>query len=117
MHVPPCVAEVSWVTFGSPLWQKDTIQGHVKPLPPVWKQKAMEKGFVNDGVSTYMHFHARRKPIIPPYNAIKDKYAQAYFQSPLVKAALDRSMEKAIAMKVSIMNKYKLYSSMVNLLP
>ncbi|XP_069120089.1 uncharacterized protein [Argopecten irradians] len=91
--------KMSWVTYGSPLWRKDKVPTTIKPLPDIDVQKKLEKGFVNDAVSTFMYHSARRRPIIPPYNAEHDRYAQAYFQSPIAKAVLERSMERVLVVK------------------
>lgn len=84
------VQEMAWVTFNSPLWRKDIVQDKVKPLPSLKVKRKMEHEFVNDGIRTTNRTN-RRKPIIPPYNALRDRYAQAYFQSPLVKAMKERN--------------------------
>lgn len=81
---------MAWVTFKSPLWRKEIVQDKVKPLPSLKVKRKMEQEFVNDGVRTTNGTN-RRKPIIPPYNALRDRYAQAYFQSPLVKAMKERN--------------------------
>ncbi|XP_033733264.1 uncharacterized protein LOC117322454 isoform X2 [Pecten maximus] len=91
--------KMSWVTYGSPLWRKDKVPTAIKPLPAINVQKKLEKGFVNDAVSTFMYHSSRKRPIIPPYNAEHDKYAQAYFQSPIAKAVLERSMERVLVVK------------------
>lgn len=84
------VQRMAWVTFKSPLWRKEIVQDKVKPLPSLKVKRKMEQEFVNDGVRTTNGTN-RRKPIIPPYNALRDRYAQAYFQSPLVKAMKERN--------------------------
>ncbi|XP_061167020.1 uncharacterized protein LOC133175901 [Saccostrea echinata] len=81
---------MAWVTFNSPLWKKEIVQDKVKPLPSMKKRRKMESGFINDGIHTKFTTN-RRKPIIPPYNAVQDRYAQAYFQSPFVKAMMERN--------------------------
>ena len=87
------------MTYGSPLWKKDSVQNGIKPLPSVEKKYEMEGGFVNDAVKTFMYHYSRKKPIIPMYNAEKDKYAQAYFQSPIAKAVLERSVQRVLVLK------------------
>ncbi|KAK7482355.1 hypothetical protein BaRGS_00026374 [Batillaria attramentaria] len=82
---------MSWVTYNSPLWQKDSVPETVSPLPSPRELKVMEKKFVNDAVRTEVYSRARKIPIIPPYDALKDKYASAYFQSPMVKAMMERN--------------------------
>lgn len=82
---------MSWVTYKSPLWKKDKVPDKVKPLPSLQEKGEMESKFVNDAVEVYMRSQYPKFPIIPPYNAVKDKYAQAYFQSSLVKGILTRN--------------------------
>ncbi|OWF54715.1 hypothetical protein KP79_PYT05034 [Mizuhopecten yessoensis] len=91
--------KMSWVTYGSPLWRKDKVPTTIKPLPAINVQKKLEKGFINDAVSTFMFHTARKRSIIPPYNAEQDKFAQAYFQSPIAKAVLERSMERVLTVR------------------
>ncbi|KAH3699254.1 hypothetical protein DPMN_074210 [Dreissena polymorpha] len=84
-----------WLVYKSPLWHKDVVQETVKPLPSYKQCKALETDFVNDAIRTNVYSYSRKKPIIPVYSATKDKYAQAYFQCPLVKAIMSTD-EKAI---------------------
>lgn len=102
LHCLCFTEKMSWVTYGSPLRHKDKVPTTIKPLPAIATQEKLEAGFVNDAVKTFMFHHSRRQPVIPPYNAEQDKCAQAYFQSPIAKAVLERSMQRALAVKVSI---------------
>ncbi|XP_041371559.1 uncharacterized protein LOC121385090 [Gigantopelta aegis] len=77
---------MAWVTYGSPLYHRDSVQTGIKPLPSRTEKIRLEKLFVNDAVQTCMFHYPRRKPIIPPYNALQDKYARHYFMSPTAKA-------------------------------
>lgn len=88
---------MSWVTFGSPLWKKDTVQTTIKSLPSIDEARRMEQGFVNDAVKTHKYHKSRRSNIIPCYDARNDKFAMSYFKSPLTQAIIDRTL----AMKVS----------------
>jgi hypothetical protein len=88
---------MSWVTFGSPLWKRDTVQTTIKSLPSIDEMRRMEQGFVNDAVKTHKYHKSRRTNIIPRYDARNDKFAMSYFKSPLTQAILDRTQ----AMKVS----------------
>jgi hypothetical protein len=90
---------MAWVTFNSPLWKKDIVQEKIKPLPTLKVKRKMEEGFVNDGVHTKFATN-RRKPIIPAYDAVRDRYAQAYFQSPLVKAMMERNFHLQVRYKI-----------------
>ncbi|XP_052253423.1 uncharacterized protein LOC127859879 isoform X4 [Dreissena polymorpha] len=81
-------AKNEWLVYKSPLWHKDVVQETVKPLPSYKQCKALETDFVNDAIRTNVYSYSRKKPIIPVYSATKDKYAQAYFQCPLVKAIM-----------------------------
>lgn len=87
--------QTDWVVYGSPLWHKDTVQEYIKPLPGVKERLSLEKNFVNDAIKTQIYNYPRKKPIIPVYSARKDKCAQAYFQSPLVKSLLNREKMSA----------------------
>lgn len=87
---------MSWVTFGSPLWHKDSVQTTIKSLPSIDEMKKMEKGFVNDAVKTQKFHSSRRSNIIPHYDALHDRFAMSYFKSPLTQAVIDRTL----AMKV-----------------
>ncbi|KAK3082643.1 hypothetical protein FSP39_001226 [Pinctada imbricata] len=82
---------MAWVTFRSPLWHKDTVQSSVHALPDIHQQRNLERGFVNDAIRTFVR-SSRRKPIIPAYNAERDKCARAYFRCPLVQSVMDRSL-------------------------
>lgn len=82
--------QTDWVVYRSPLWHKDTVQDHVKELPGKKERISMENKFVNDAIRTTVYHYPRKKPIIPIYSARKDKFAQAYFKSPLVKSLLQR---------------------------
>ncbi|XP_050405755.1 uncharacterized protein LOC126821388 [Patella vulgata] len=82
---------MSWVMFGSPLWKTDKVSDGIKPLPGAAECKDLEDKFVNDGIKTEVQNFPRNQPIIPPYNAVKDVYAQAYFQSPVVKGIFERN--------------------------
>ena len=88
---------MSWVTFGSRLWKRDTVQTTIKSLPSIDEMRRMEQGFVNDAVKTHKYHKSRRTNIIPRYDARNDKFAMSYFKSPLTQAILDRTQ----AMKVS----------------
>lgn len=94
---------MAWVTFNSPLWKKDIVQEKIKPLPSLKIKRKMEQGFVNDGVHTKFATN-RRKPIIPAYNAVRDRYAQAYFQSPLVKAMMERNFHLEVRYKIRFLS-------------
>ncbi|XP_063423876.1 uncharacterized protein LOC134707767 isoform X1 [Mytilus trossulus] len=83
---------MSWVTFGSPLWRKDTVQTTIKSLPSIDEMKRMEKSFVNDAVKTHKHHSSRRTNIIPHYDAMEDRFAMSYFKSPLTQAIIDRTL-------------------------
>ena len=76
---------MAWVVYKSPLWHKDTVQDHIKPLPNGIQRKILEASFINDAIRTQVYHYPRKKPIIPVYSAEQDKCAQAYFRSPLVK--------------------------------
>ncbi|XP_025081140.1 uncharacterized protein LOC112556388 isoform X2 [Pomacea canaliculata] len=54
-----------------------------------WRTR--EKNFVLDSVAFTRYQEARKLPIIPPYDAMKDKYAVSYFESPAVKAIAERN--------------------------
>ena len=87
---------MAWVVYKSPLWHKDTVQDHIKPVPNNLQLKSLEQSFVNDAIRTQVYHYPRKWPIIPKYSAEYDKYAQAYFKCPLVKDIMNmknRSLE------------------------
>lgn len=86
-------AEVDWVVYKSPLWHRDTVQQHVRQLPGRKERASLESCFINDAIRTQVYHYPRKKPIIPVYSAKKDKFAQAYFQCPLVKTIIKRDGE------------------------
>ncbi|XP_012940894.1 uncharacterized protein LOC106012446 [Aplysia californica] len=84
----------SWVTYNSPLWRKDCVKSkeqlsHSMPTTPRILSR-METGFVNDAINTHI-LSSRRNPIIPQYDALSDKYAQAYFKSPFVQGIMEKN--------------------------
>ncbi|KAK3597068.1 hypothetical protein CHS0354_022073 [Potamilus streckersoni] len=108
---------MAWVTYGSPLWHKDKVPDHIHPLPDIHQRKEYESKFINDAIRTQVYHYPRKKPIIPPYDAVKDKYARAYFQSPLVKAILQRTalMQNPVS-NLSINFEKTKYSEIFNIL-
>jgi hypothetical protein len=54
--------------------------------------KAMEKGYVNDAIVTAVKCSIPYppNPMIPPYDAAKDRYAAHYFDSPNVQSFMGR---------------------------
>ena len=55
--------------------------------------KSRETGFVVDSVPSAVYGKLPGHSVIPPYNAVKDKYASAYFQSPTVRAIMERNQQ------------------------
>lgn len=69
--------------------KKAATAGSPSTAPKWWRTR--EKNFVLDSVAFTRYQEARKLPIIPPYDAMKDKYAVSYFESPAVKAIAERN--------------------------
>ncbi|KAK7092741.1 uncharacterized protein [Littorina saxatilis] len=85
------MACMPWIAQNSPLrfeQKLPNMQHQQKPRD----FKSMERGFVVDAVETAVTAKLPRHSVIPEYNAVKDKYAMAYFQSPAVRAVMERNM-------------------------
>ncbi|GFR70691.1 hypothetical protein ElyMa_003791600 [Elysia marginata] len=101
----------SWVTYNSPLWRKEKVKTEeqlsqsMPTTPRVLSQ--METGFVNDAICTHV-FSNRRNPIIPPYDARSDKYAQAYFKSPFVQGIVERNSSMSVNSSVAHLKELKM---------
>ncbi|XP_067687659.1 uncharacterized protein [Haliotis asinina] len=90
-HISSVSKASSWVVYGSPLWHRDRVPSSVRSLPPIPILKGLEENFVNDSVKTTTSSRSGRNPIIPPYDAVGDKYAKHYFMSPNVRAMMERN--------------------------
>ncbi|RUS82100.1 hypothetical protein EGW08_010145 [Elysia chlorotica] len=101
----------SWVTYNSPLWRKEKVKTEeqlsqsMPTTPRILSQ--METGFVNDAICTHV-FSNRRRPIIPPYDARSDKYAQAYFKSPFVQGIVERNSSMSLNSSVAHLKELKM---------
>ncbi|CAG5136774.1 unnamed protein product [Candidula unifasciata] len=105
---PATPRQGSWVTYNSPLWKKDRIKSDVQLNASfIARSKcfpAYEASFLNDAIRTSVS-STRRAPVIPTYNALMDKYSQAYFRSPLVQSILGRDMSSGIKTNTRTINK------------
>ncbi|XP_076437222.1 uncharacterized protein LOC143276547 isoform X2 [Babylonia areolata] len=79
-----------WLTESSPLRHPQSLPSHRDMQDRHRDMLSLEKGFVVDAVITSVNASFPRRPVIPPYDAMKDKYASSYFRSPTVQAMLDR---------------------------
>ncbi|XP_070535947.1 uncharacterized protein [Ptychodera flava] len=80
------------ILYRTPLRHRDTVQAGIKPWMPSKKVRELEEGFVLDAVVAEKQ-KSRWNPIIPSYNALRDKYCQAYFQSPQVKKVMKLTVD------------------------